>query len=80
MEVEIIAGITLDDVLIAIAAIVTAASAVVKAADVIANITPNTADDAFVGGMKRALGKIVKILDRLAINPDADHARKGGQR
>jgi len=73
---EIIAGITFADVATVVASVIAAASLIVKAAAIIADITPNTADDEFVVGVKRVLTKVVAIADRLALNPDHTQARR----
>ena len=58
------------------AAIVGCASLAVRAFDTVASITPNTKDDEYAHSMVRGLGYVVMILDRLALNPPADSARK----
>lgn len=58
-----------------ISAAIGVASVLVRAADAIAGITPSTADDEFVGRLKRGLGTAVRWADRLALNPPKPKAR-----
>lgn len=55
--------------------IVGTASVIFKALEKIAHITPTTKDDEFVGKVRKALGFLSALLDRLALNPDKSKAR-----
>lgn len=63
-------------ILTIISALVGVASAISAALRAIANVTPNTADDEFAGSFSRVVGRIQKMLDRLALNPDSSKARR----
>lgn len=51
------------------------ASALVRLVEVVAGITPTTADDEFAGKARRALGTVIKLADRVALNPPQSQAR-----
>lgn len=61
-----------QDVITWITAIVTAASFVVKAVEVVADITPTDKDDKYVSKGKKWIAKAMAILDKIAINPRRD--------
>lgn len=66
----------IDTILITAAAVVGAASMILAGLRKIADITPSTVDDEWLNKAEKALALVVKLLDRLALNPDADAARK----
>jgi len=66
-----------QEIIAFLASIVGVASAVSAAIRAFAKVTPNTADDKFAGKVKQFVGRLQKILDRLAMNPDNASARKG---
>lgn len=68
-------GFSLWDIATYISAAIGAASLVVQAAEKITGITPSQADDEFVSKVKVGLAKVVRIADRLALNPPAPKAR-----
>lgn len=47
--------------------IVTAATTIVAALEKIAEVTPTTKDDVFVGKAKAALGYVAAILDKVSV-------------
>lgn len=51
------------------------ASILFKALEKIAGVTPTTKDDEFVSKVKKWLGFLSSVLDRLALNPDKTKAR-----
>jgi hypothetical protein len=53
-----------------------AASAIVAALIPIAKLTPSSKDDEFLGKAQKFLAWLIAILDRVAINPSQDNARK----
>lgn len=55
--------------------IVGTASIIFKALEKIAHVTPTTKDDEFVSKVRKALGFLSALLDRLALNPDKSKAR-----
>lgn len=55
--------------------IVGTASVIFKALEKIAQVTPTTKDDEFVGKVRKYLGFLSALLDRLALNPDKSKAR-----
>lgn len=66
----------IDTILITAAAVVGAASMILAGLRKIAKITPSTVDDEWLNKAERVLAFVVKLLDRLAMNPDAAAARK----
>lgn len=67
--------VSLADLAVSVPAIIGAASLMVKAAGLIAGITPSKRDDELVGRIERALGLVVRVADRVALNPPAEKAR-----
>lgn len=65
-----------EQIMAILASLVGVASALSALIRVVAKVTPNEADDQFASRMSRFVGKLQKILDRLAMNPDASKARK----
>lgn len=59
----------LEQILMIIGAVVSGATLIVLGLEKIAGITPTTKDDEFVGKVKRALGYVSAILDRLSVHP-----------
>lgn len=59
-----------------ITVVIGSASLIVAALEKIAGITPNTKDDYYVGKAKRFLGRVTVIIDKIALNPNKDKARK----
>lgn len=55
--------------------VVGTASIIFKALEKIAQVTPTTKDDEFVGKVRKYLGFLSALLDRLALNPDKSKAR-----
>lgn len=53
-----------------------AASLLLQGIALIAGITPSTRDDECVGKIQRGLAKVQRVLDRLALNPSANKARR----
>lgn len=74
MENELIDKLTL--LLQVLVTVVGAASMILAGLRQIANITPNTMDDVWVGKAERFIARIVAVLDRLALNPDKTAARE----
>lgn len=56
--------------------IVGAASVIVAALVKVAKLTPSSKDDEWLSGAEAFLASIIKILDRLALNPDQTKARR----
>lgn len=56
--------------------IVGAASVIVAALVKVAKLTPSSKDDEWLSGAEEFLASIIKILDRLALNPDQTKARR----
>jgi len=65
-----------DQILTFLASLVGVASAVAAAIRAFAKVTPNDADDKFASRAVRFVGKLQKLLDRLAMNPKSDQARR----
>lgn len=59
-----------------VATIIGAASVIVAALIKVAKLTPSSKDDAWLSGAQAFLAGVIKILDRLAINPDQTKARR----
>lgn len=59
-----------------VATIVGAASLIVAALIEVAKLTPSSKDDEWLSGAQAFLASIIKILDRLALNPDQTKARR----
>lgn len=59
---------TVASLMVSVAAIIGAATALVEAAEKIAGITPSTKDDEKVAEFKRYLGKVVAFLDKVAMS------------
>ena len=56
--------------------IVGAASVIVAALIKVAKLTPTSKDDEWLSGAESFLATIIKLLDRLALNPDQSKARR----
>jgi len=56
--------------------IVGAASVIVAALIKVAKLTPSSKDDAWLSGAQAFLASAIALLDRLALNPDQDKARR----
>lgn len=56
--------------------VVGAASTIFIALEKVADVTPTDKDNLYIGRIRRFLAKVLAILDRLALNPDARGARK----
>lgn len=59
----------LEQILMIIGAVVSGATLIVLGLEKIAGITPTTKDDEFVGKVKRMLGYVSDLLDRLSVHP-----------
>lgn len=66
----------IGNIVVILTTIVGAASMILAGLRKIANITPTTVDDEWVSKAEKALAFAVKLLDRLALNPDQSAARK----
>ena len=66
----------IGNIVVILTTIVGAASMILAGLRKIANITPTTVDDEWVSKAEKALAFVVKLLDRLALNPDSEAARK----
>lgn len=73
MESDLIT--TIEVVLLYGAAIIGAASLIVKGLKKVAVLTPTKTDDKYVGIAEKFLDKAIAVLDRVALNPDKDSAR-----
>ncbi len=60
--------------------IIGAASVIVAALIKVAKLTPSSKDDEWLSGAQAFLAVIIKILDRLALNPDQTKARRPGSK
>lgn len=56
--------------------IVGAASIIVAALIKVAKLTPTSKDDEWLSGAERVIAVIISLLDKLALNPTKDKARK----
>lgn len=56
--------------------IVGAASIIVAALIKVAKLTPTSKDDEWLSGAERVIAAIISLLDKLALNPNKDKARK----
>jgi hypothetical protein len=56
--------------------IIGAASIIVSGLKKIAELTPTDKDDKALATIEKFLGSVLIVLDRLALNPDKDHARE----
>jgi hypothetical protein len=59
----------IEQILMYALAVVGGASLIVAGLEKIADVTPSTKDDLYVGKAKRAIGYVAAILDKLAVNP-----------
>lgn len=66
----------IGNIVVILTTIVGAASMILAGLRKIADITPSTVDDEWLNKAEKVLAFVVKLLDRLALNPDADAARK----
>lgn len=73
---EFLAGLDFEQIMLGITAIIGAASLISQAITKIAKVTPNTKDDKYADKISRAVGYVQYVLDRVAVNPKADEARK----
>ena len=56
-------------------AVIGTASVLVKAVAAATKVTPNSDSDPCATTLEKKLSKVLKIIDRLALNPDMDKAR-----
>ncbi|ELA6946641.1 hypothetical protein RBG11_004244 [Vibrio parahaemolyticus] len=63
-------------VLMLLSTLVGGASALTKIITIITRITPNTKDDVFASKMAKGVSKVVGVLDKLALNPTDQEARR----
>jgi len=59
-----------------ITTIVGAASIIVAALIKVAKLTPSSKDDEWLSGAERFLASIIALLDKLALNPNKEQARR----
>lgn len=59
----------INEWLVIILAVIGGASSIVAGLEKIAEVTPSTKDDYYVGKAKRALGWLSEILSKIALNP-----------
>lgn len=56
--------------------VIGAASVIVAALIKVAKLTPTSKDDEWLSGAESFLASAIKLLDRLALNPDQSKARR----
>lgn len=62
--------------LVSLAVVITGtASYIFQILEKIADLTPTDKDNEYLGKAQRALAYVIAILDRIAVNPDKEHAR-----
>lgn len=59
----------IETILAIIGGVVAGATLIVAGLEKIAGVTKTTKDDEFVGKLKRGLGWVADLLDRLAVHP-----------
>jgi hypothetical protein len=59
-----------------ITTVVGAASIIVAALIKVAKLTPSSKDDEWLSGAERFLASIISLLDKLALNPNKEQARR----
>lgn len=62
--------------LMLLSTVIGGASALTKIITLITRITPNTKDDAFASKVEKSVSKVVSILDKVALNPTDQEARR----
>lgn len=73
---EFIESINIEQIIMYIVGVIGAASMISKGITKITRITPNTRDDEWASKLARGVSYLQSIIDRLALNPKADEARK----